>query len=107
MRKAHRMALVAAVALSATASASAAADFNEPGNILISDQFNNRVVEIDRHHRIVWSFGNGSTVAGPHSIVGVNDVERVGENTLIAGTGAPASPPTEPACEASAAPTIA
>jgi outer membrane protein assembly factor BamB len=81
----------------------AAADtrgFNHRGDILIADQFNNRVVEINAHHEIVWSFGNGSIVAGPHSVVGVNDAERVGNLTLIAGTGAPASPsPSEPGCE--------
>ncbi|MDQ6818645.1 MAG: hypothetical protein M3018_14760, partial [Actinomycetota bacterium] len=34
--------------------------FNHRGHILIADQFNNRVVEINAHHQIVWSFGNGS-----------------------------------------------
>ena len=29
------------------------------GNILIADQFNNRVIEIDAHHNVVWSFGDG------------------------------------------------
>ena len=41
--------------------------FNQPGNILIADQFNNRVVEVDRQHRVVWHFGDGSSVAGPKS----------------------------------------
>lgn len=72
-------------------------DFNRPGNILISDQFNNRVVEVDpQSHRVVWSFGDGSSVAGPHSIVAVNDAQRVGPFTLMAGTGAPAG--SEPTC---------
>jgi len=80
--------------------ASAGAGFNTPGNILIADQFNNRVIEVTRAHQVVWSFGNGSHVAGPHSIVAPNDVERVGALTLIAGTGAPAAPSaTEPACQ--------
>ena len=49
-------------------------DFNTPGNILISDQFNNRVIEVNpNNHKIVWRFGNGSSTAGPHSVVGVND----------------------------------
>ena len=52
--------------------------FNRPGDLLIADQFNNRVIEINRNHQIVWSFGDGSSVAGPHSIVGPNDAERVG-----------------------------
>ena len=71
--------------------------FNQPGNILIADAFNNRVVEINLHHQVVWSFGNGSDVPGPHSIVGTNDVERVGSLTLIAGTGTPAG--ADPSCK--------
>jgi hypothetical protein len=72
-------------------------DFNTRGNILIADQFNNRVVEVNpENHRVVWHFGNGSSVAGPHTVVGVNDVQRVAFFTLIAGTGAPAG--SEPTC---------
>jgi hypothetical protein len=71
--------------------------FNAPGDIVIADQFNNRVVEVNQAHRIVWSFGNGSSVAGPHSIVGTNDAERVGHGlTLISGTGTPAG--ADPSC---------
>jgi hypothetical protein len=71
--------------------------FNTRGNILIADQFNNRVIEINpANHKVVWHFGNGSSVAGPHSVVGTNDAQRVGPLTLIAGTGAP--PGTEPTC---------
>ncbi len=72
--------------------------FNQPGNVLIADQFNNRIIEVNSDHQVVWKFGNGSSVAGPHSIVGSNDAERVGSDTLIAGTGAPAG--TEPTCTA-------
>jgi hypothetical protein len=64
--------------------------FNQPGNVLIADQFNNRVIELDKDKNIVWQFGNGSTVAGPASVVAPNDAERVGLFTLISGTGAPA-----------------
>src|SRR5579864_8526161 len=65
--------------------------FNTRGNILISDQYNNRVVEVNpMNHKIVWHFGNGSSVAGPHSVVGVNDAQRIGPITLVAGTGVPA-----------------
>lgn len=65
--------------------------FNKPGNILIADQFNNRAIEIDpATHGVVWVFGSGSSVAGPRSTVGVNDVERVGVLTLLTGTGIPA-----------------
>lgn len=70
--------------------------FNKPGNILIADQFNNRVIEINRRHHVVWRFGDGSNVAGPHSIVGTNDAERVGSLTLISGTGTPAG--ADPSC---------
>ena len=77
--------------------AGATSVFNQRGNILISDQFNNRVIEVDPVSKnIVWQFGNGSSVAGPHSVVAPNDAQRVGDLTLIAGTGAPQG--TEPAC---------
>ena len=65
-------------------------EFNEPGNILISDQFNNRVIEVTERGRIVWSFGLGPTNFTPFSIIGVNDAQRVGKHTLMAGTGIPA-----------------
>jgi plastocyanin len=63
--------------------------FNKPGNYLIADQFNNRVVEITSKGEIVWSFGLGPNDFSPNSIVGVNDAERVGVLTLMAGTGTP------------------
>jgi hypothetical protein len=73
-------------------------EFNTRGNILIADQFNNRVIEVNpNNHKVVWHFGNGSSVAGPHSVVGTNDAQRVGPFTLIAGTGAPQG--TEPTCQ--------
>ena len=73
--------------------------FNRVGNIVIADQFNNRVVEINPEtHGIVWQFGTGSSVPGPDSIVGTNDAERVGELTLISGTGIPPASPPLPGC---------
>lgn len=63
--------------------------FNHPGNILIADQFNNRVIETDKSGNILWSFGLGPTDCSANSPVGTNDAERVGENTLISGTGIP------------------
>ncbi len=72
--------------------------FGQPGNILISDQFNNRVIEIDRRGDIVWSFGLGPNDVSAQSIVGVNDAQRVGALTLMAGTGAPSG--SEPLCAA-------
>lgn len=71
----------------------------DKGNVVIADQFNNRVVEVDRAtHKVVWSFGNGSDQPGPHSVVGVNDAERFGPFTLISGTGIPPSSPALPGC---------
>lgn len=68
-------------------------------NLLIADQFNNRVIEVDpRSHAVVWQFGDGSDVAGPTSVVGVNDAERFGPFTLISGTGIPPSDPPLPGC---------
>ncbi len=70
--------------------------FSRAGDILISDQFNNRVIEINRRGKIVWQFGLGPADVSARSIVGVNDAQRVGSHTLMAGTGAP--PGSEPAC---------
>jgi len=76
--------LVVTSALSAQAQGN---HFNTPGNILISDQYNNRLIEVNpTTHRIVWHFGNGSSLAGPHSVVGVNDARRVGWLTLVGVT---------------------
>jgi hypothetical protein len=69
---------------------------NGDGHLLISDQFNNRVIEIDGKGEIVWHFGIGPDDVSAQSIIGVNDAQRVGRFTLMAGTGAPAG--TEPAC---------
>src|SRR5258708_37607844 len=95
-------ALISGSAAAATAAASAVPrpdrqlGINQRGDVLIAAQFNNRVIEVTRHHRVVWRFGNGSNVAGLHSIVGTNDAERVGSLTLIAGTGTP--PGADPSC---------
>ena len=64
-------------------------DFNKRGNILISDQFNNRVIEVSPAGNILWSFGLGPNDFSPRSIIGVNDAQRVGPLTLMAGTGTP------------------
>ena len=77
----------------------AVAHAQDGAHILISDQFNNRVIEVDsKTHKILWTFGDGSDVAGPHSVVGVNDAQRVGPLTLIAGTGIPPATPALPGC---------
>jgi outer membrane protein assembly factor BamB len=68
----------------------------DSGPMLIADQFNNRVIEVDRAtHKVIWQFGNGSDLPGPHSVVGTNDAERFGSLTLISGTG---TPPGLPGC---------
>lgn len=72
--------------------------FNQPGNILISDQFNNRVIEIDKEGVILWQFGLGPDDTSATSPLGVNDAQRVGTFTLVAGTGVP--PGLEPGCPA-------
>jgi len=63
--------------------------FNEAGNILIADQFNNRVIETDPDGNIIWQYGRGPEDFTIHSIIGVNDAERVGALTLMSGTGTP------------------
>ena len=93
---------VAILAAGAAAKSAVSPDFNKPGNVLISDQYNNRVIEVTKAGKIVWQFGDGSSVAGPTSVVGVNDAQRIpGGKTLIAGTGVPAGAPSpEPAAGA-------
>jgi hypothetical protein len=90
--------LAACAFLAAAGSAQAAGVYNKAGDILISDQFNNRVIEIDPLGEIVWQFGKGPNDVTATSPVGVNDAQRVGKSTLISGTGAP--PGTEPKCSA-------
>jgi hypothetical protein len=58
--------------------------FNEYGNLLIADQFNNRVIEIDpvRDDRlVVRTCGPNDFSANSRSIIGVNDAQRVGVTT--------------------------
>src|SRR5260370_7080320 len=82
--------LGSAILLFATVSkAQSSGKFNQPGNILITDQFNNRVIEIDPEGNIVWQFGNGPGDTSANPIVGTNDAERVGNLTLMSGTGIP------------------
>lgn len=63
--------------------------FNQAGDILIADQFNNRVIETDTSGKIVWQFGLGPNDFSAQSIIGCNDAQRVGSLTLMAGTGTP------------------
>ncbi|MGA7410115.1 MAG: hypothetical protein WBW33_06490 [Bryobacteraceae bacterium] len=92
-------ALVACTTLLQPALANDGQDSNDPADIVIADQFNNRVIEIEQDtHKVVWQFGNGSEVPGPHSVVGPNDAERFGTFTLISGSGIPPSDPPLPGC---------
>jgi hypothetical protein len=73
-------------------------EFNQPGNYLIADQFNNRVIEVGPHGNIVWQFGRGPADFSSASIIGVNDAQRVGRLTLMSGTGTPGGQPEAPNC---------
>jgi hypothetical protein len=98
-KKATPLFLVPFVLACLALSPAAQAQLVDKRHVLISDQFNNRVIEVNRAtHQVVWTFGNGSDVAGPHSVVGVNDAERFGSLTLISGTGIPAATPPLPGC---------
>ena len=83
------MVVVCFVLLSGTISKAQSDKFNRSGNILITDQFNNRVIEIDTAGNIVWQFGEGPGNTTTSAIIGTNDAERVGDMTLMAGTGIP------------------
>jgi hypothetical protein len=85
------------VVLACTGAAMAGDYYNKKGNILIADQFNNRILEVNpQTNEVIWSFGDGSSTAGPTSVVAPNDFQRIGEVNLVAGTGAP--PGSEPSC---------
>ena len=85
--------MTAGLVLGSVGIAIAGSTFNRPGNILVTDQFNNRVIEIDPAGNIVWQFGSGPGNTTPSAIIGTNDAERVGTLTLMAGTGIPAGEP--------------
>jgi outer membrane protein assembly factor BamB len=79
------------------------AGFNKHGNMLITDQFNNRIIEVNPSTGdIVWSFGSGNSNLcnpGPGAIIGTNDAERLSHGlTLMVGTGIPSGVPGTTAC---------
>ena len=90
--------LIVAVCLAIPAPTAAQSKFNQPGNYLIADQFNNRVIEVDPSGNLVWQFGLGPADFSPASIIGVNDAQRVGRLTLMSGTGTPGGQPEAPSC---------
>jgi hypothetical protein len=68
----------------------ASPSYGDPGNLLISDQFNNRVIEVDPQTGvIIWQYGNGPNDFSDNSPLGVNDAQKVGEYNLITATGIP------------------
>ena len=66
MRLPHRLPTALALISAMASPAAFGQTFNAPGNILISDQFNNRVIEVDAFKNIVFSFGsNNPTLCNP------------------------------------------
>jgi len=92
------LAATLAVTLSSVPASGGDDEFNRPGNTLIADQFNNRVIEVSPSGKIVWQFGLGPADFTPSSIIGTNDAQRVGPFTLMAGTGTPPNQPESPEC---------
>ena len=95
--------LALSIMVSTADTAAPASGFNQAGNVLITDQFNNRVIEVNLVNKhIVWSFGSGNPNLcnpGPCAIIGSNDAERVGNGiTLLSGTGIPAGVAGTTAC---------
>ncbi len=69
------------------ASFQASPQFNQPNNVLIADQWNNRVIETTPSGQIIWSYGLGPRDFSSNSPISVNDAERVGDYTLMANPG--------------------
>ena len=61
--------------------------FNKEGNFLVSDQYNNRVIEFNPRGEIVWHWGIGPDDFSVNSAIGVRSAERVGHLTLLACSG--------------------
>jgi hypothetical protein len=95
-RNAHALGL-ALLSLSLTAmtvSAKPKPRFNAAGNVLVVDQYNNRILEIDTNtETIVWQYEMSVTrdksQEVTNSIVGPRDAERVNDQTLIVSSGLP------------------
>src|SRR5260370_7354648 len=85
-----------AILLSVAVSKGQSSKFNRPGNILITDQFNNRVIEIDPSGNIVWQSGSGPGNLTPSAIIRTNDAQRVNYPPLLSATHIPSRPITTP-----------
>jgi hypothetical protein len=79
----------AGIVVPAQSASASGPGFNSAGDVLIADQFNNRVIEVTPQGGIVWHFGLGPADCSARSIPGTNDAQRVGDLTLMAGTGIP------------------
>src|SRR5260370_1122843 len=67
-----------------TASADTSSGFNQPGNVLIADQFNNRVIEIDRDRNIVWQNGQRGVIGwGPDQLNNANSAELLPNGHIL------------------------
>lgn len=60
----------------------------ESGNILISDSSNNRVLEVARDKRIIWSYGTGSAGNGENQLNSPRSVHRlINGDTIVSDFG--------------------
>jgi len=76
------------------AAASTRPELQRTGNLIISDQFNNRAIQVDpRTNAITWQFGSGDPSLcnpGPGAIIGPNDAESLPHGlAVLSGTGIP------------------
>src|SRR5579862_5389467 len=87
--------LTSLLLMAAAAYASSKPRFNARGNLLITDRYNNRVIEIDTNTQtIVWQYDMSVRRSVTNLIVGPCDAERVHSQTLIVGGGLPAGAST-------------
>jgi virulence-associated protein VagC len=97
------VAITAFLPVSAAGPGQSSDRFNMPGNLLIADQYNNRVIEVNPQTKhIVWSFGSGNGMMcnpGAGTVIGPNDAERLADGlTLISGSGIGSSIPGTTPC---------
>ncbi|MGD0016699.1 MAG: hypothetical protein ABSC38_04170, partial [Verrucomicrobiia bacterium] len=85
------LSIVGLVAWATAAMAGGRPRFNQKGNLLIVDQYNNRVIELDTNtpQTIVWEYEASASKSVTNPIVGPRDAERVKGLTLIVAGGLP------------------
>ena len=65
--------------------------FDARGNLIIVDQYNNRIIEMEPNTRtIVWEYTGSVSKTGTNLLVGPRDAERFRGRTLIVAGGLPA-----------------